>query len=309
MPTLNPPGPRGNWLLGSMLDLYRDSMQYMRDMATYGDITRSRVGPFHVYLLNNPEAIQEFLVTHRDKHTKDPRDAKLLGRFLGLGLLTNEGENHKQQRKLVQPAFHMKRIQAYADVMVAHTTALLDTWRTGSTIDVDHEMTKLTLNIVTKTLFNANVTAAEAEAVSQALDELQADMTKLSTLILPVPAWLPLAINRRIKANTAVIDRIVWRVIEERRAAGTDDGDHLRRWGHEVLQQHDGDEHPECAGQRQRSDNHHHGLRQCILRLLDQRDPADRQWRDLTGNRDLRLSDGHADQRDRRQRGGLHHIC
>ncbi len=227
MPTLNPPGPRGNWLLGSMLDLYRDSMQYMRDMATYGDITRSRVGPFHVYLLNNPEAIQEFLVTHRDKHTKDPRDAKLLGRFLGLGLLTNEGENHKQQRKLVQPAFHMKRIQAYADVMVAHTNALLDTWRTGSTIDVDHEMTKLTLNIVTKTLFNANVTEAEAEAVSRALDELQADMTKLSTLIVPVPAWLPLAINRRIKANTAIIDRIVWRVIEERRAAGTDEGDLL----------------------------------------------------------------------------------
>ena len=227
MTTIYPPGPRGNWLFGNMIDLYRDSMQHMRNMTIYGDITTSRYGPFRAYLLNNPEAIQEFLITYRDNHTKSPHDAKLLGRFLGRGLLTNEGENHKRQRKLVQPAFHMKRIQSYADVMVGYTSAMLDSWRTASGIDVDHEMMKLTLNIVTKTLFNANISETEAEDVSRALDELQADMTKLSTLIVSVPEWLPLPINRRIKANTAVIDRIVWRVINERREAGTDEGDLL----------------------------------------------------------------------------------
>lgn len=223
----HPPGPRGNWLLGSMVELMRDSLGYMIDLASYGEISMARVGPFRVYLLNNPDAIQEFLITQRDKHTKDQRDAKLLGRFLGMGLLTNEGENHKRQRKLVQPAFHLKRIQAYADVMVEQTTRLLDTWQTGEVRDVDHEMTNLTLGIVSKTLFNADVSAAEAEAVSHALDDLQAAMTRLTTIIIPVPAWLPLPINRRIKAATATIDRIVWRVINERRASGVDEGDLL----------------------------------------------------------------------------------
>ena len=227
MPNIYPPGPRGHWLLGIMPQMTRNAFALTRHLASYGDLSSALFGPFRVYQANHPELIQQFLVGNRDKLIKDPRDANVLARFLGRGLLTNEGENHKHMRKMVQPAFHMQRIRSYADTMVHYTTQMLDTWQDRTVRDVDAEMMKLTLGIVSKTLFNADISAAETKAVSDALDQLQADSIYLATRLFPIPAWLPTRINRRIKAATAVIDQIVLRVIAERRASATDEGDLL----------------------------------------------------------------------------------
>ena len=54
-----------------------------------------------------------------------------MGKFLGHGLLTIEGPQHRSRRKLMQPVFHSKRIQRYADVMVDYATAAVDGWRDG----------------------------------------------------------------------------------------------------------------------------------------------------------------------------------
>jgi cytochrome P450 len=60
-------------------------------------------------------------------------------RFLGTGILTSEAEFHLRQRCIVQPAFHRDRLQD------------------GASIEMDREMMRLTLAIVAKTLFSADV--------------------------------------------------------------------------------------------------------------------------------------------------------
>jgi cytochrome P450 len=227
MAKANPPGPRGHWLLGNMSELQGDPLGFMTRLAGYGDISSARFGPFRIYQLNTPELVQELLVNHRDSLIKNPHDMRPLRRFLGNGLLTNEGEGHRVQRKMMQPAFHMQRIRAYAGTMVDHTRAMLDTWRDGSVRDVDADMMKLTLGIVSKTLFNADVSEAEARAVGVALDDVQIATTQLSTMFFQPPEWLPTALNRRIKAATATFDAIIMRVINERRASNVDTGDLL----------------------------------------------------------------------------------
>ncbi|HYF66217.1 MAG TPA: cytochrome P450, partial [Herpetosiphonaceae bacterium] len=227
MAKAHPPGPRGHWLLGIINEVQGDPMGFMTRMASYGDISSARFGPFRIYQLNNPGLVQDLLVNHRDSLVKNPHDMRPLRRFLGNGLLTNEGEGHRVQRKMMQPAFHMQRIRAYAATMVDHTRAMLDTWRAGEVRNVDDDMMKLTLGIVSKTLFNADVSEAEAHAVGAALDDIQAATTELSTMFFQPPAWLPTALNRRIKAATATLDAIILRVINERRASNVDTGDLL----------------------------------------------------------------------------------
>ena len=84
-----------------------------------------------------------------------------LRELIGDGLLTLDGEAHRQQRRIVQPAFHKKRVESYAGVMVQHTEEMLKSWQVGKQIDMSHEMQTLTLGIVAKCLFNIDLATGQ----------------------------------------------------------------------------------------------------------------------------------------------------
>lgn len=222
-----PPGPTGHFLLGSMLDFKRDQLGFLNGLAReYGNIAHFRLLHYHIYLLGNPDYIQEVLVTQQHRFEKGKLDKDILGKFLGRGLLTSEGEFHKKQRRLAQPAFHARRVEAYADVMVRYTLNMLESWQGQALLDVDHEMMRLTMAIVSKTLFDAEVDSA-ADKVGQAIGTLQAISNEEYRVAFSPPEWLPLPRNRRRKAARAVLDEVVLYFINERRASGEDKGDLL----------------------------------------------------------------------------------
>src|SRR3954463_8186285 len=101
-----PPGPRGLPVIGSTLNYVVEPLSFLyRTAQTYGDLVHYRIGPYDIFLVNSPELIREVLVTHpRDFHKGG--GTEYLVHMLGQGLLTNEGESHLRQRRLVQPAFH-----------------------------------------------------------------------------------------------------------------------------------------------------------------------------------------------------------
>jgi cytochrome P450 len=140
--------------------------------------------------------------------------AKIL---LGEGLLTSEGEFHLRQRRLVQPAFHRQRIAVYARDMVDRAWITGDRWRDGETVDMDHEMMALTLAIVARTLFDADVDAEANEiggALTEALDLFQ-------TVFIPgmqLLDRLPLPHTRRFARARGRLDATIYRLIAERRA-------------------------------------------------------------------------------------------
>src|SRR5215813_4757960 len=130
-----PPGPRitSDWIFA--LRRIRDPLGFFTQMARkYGDIVHLKTGEPNIFLLNDPDHIKRVLVTDARKFTKGPalQRARVL---LGNGLLTSEGEPHRTQRRLVQPAFHHDRIAAYASTMVDYGRRLSDGWKNGSTID------------------------------------------------------------------------------------------------------------------------------------------------------------------------------
>ena len=225
--THTPPGPRRRIPGAHMIAFRRDSLKFLTRLAReYGDVSQFRIGPQAFYFLNHPEHIRDVLVTHHEKFHKG-RALQRSKRLLGEGLLTSEGEHWRRQRRLAQPAFHRQRIHAYGQVMVEYAARTAGHWRDGETRDIYDEMTRLTLSIVGKTLFDADV-EQDADEVGHALTEI---MELFGYLMLPfaelmekLPILPPV---RRFNRARARLDAIIYRIINERRREASDHGDLL----------------------------------------------------------------------------------
>lgn len=207
-------------LVGVLPEFRKDPPEFLRRTAAeLGDIVFLKLGPQNVYLISRPEWIKDVLVTHQSSFKKSRmlEKAKVL---LGEGLLTSEGDFHKLQRRLVQPAFHRERLAGYATSMVESSVVCRDRWHAGAELDVSREMMHLTLAIVAKTLFGADV-AGEADEIGSALTEV---LGLFDTLMKPFSEWmekLPLPSVRRFQRARARLDETIYRIIAERRASGS----------------------------------------------------------------------------------------
>ena len=214
-------------MLGSMI--YRpgrDPLVFFTDIArTYGDIAGFRMGGEQMFLLNDPQLVRDVLVTH-NKNFRKGKGLERSKRVLGEGLLTSEGATHLRQRRLMQPAFHRDRIAGYGDTMVGYADRMRRGWTDGATLDIAREMNRLTLSIVGKTLFDADVESQAAE-VGEALTGV---MESFWMLMLPFADFLerlPVPKLRRARLQRARLDAIIYGMIADRRASGRDHGDLL----------------------------------------------------------------------------------
>ena len=164
-------------------------------------------------------------MTHHRQFIKGRR-GDVSKQFLGEGLLNSEGDTHRRQRRLSQPAFHRQRLRAYATIMTVHSARLREQWRDGDTLDMAQAMMHLTLGIVGKTLFNTDV-AAEAMAIGNAISELLASSTRASLPLANLMLKLPLPSIRRVRRAQQFLDTTIYRIIGERRAQAADCGDLL----------------------------------------------------------------------------------
>ncbi|GAA6618160.1 cytochrome P450 [Scytonema sp. NUACC26] len=220
-----PRGPKGHFIVGSLPEISRDVLTFFTESARkYGDIFRFSFGPFPAIMINHPDLIAEVLVTQQPNFVKSSVYRRGL-RFLGNGLLNSEGQFWQRQRRLVQPAFHLERIAAYADVMVSYTNELLEQWQNGEVRDLYQDMMSLTEKIVSKTLFGFDI-RNEVSGVQRALDAVMDFNNQLSNQYL-LPSWVPTPSNLRYERATQQLNVIVYKIINERRESGKDIGDLL----------------------------------------------------------------------------------
>ena len=221
-----PPGPKLSLLSTITYRPGRNPLEFFTRLArTCGDLAYVRMGGEHLFIASDPAVIKAVLVTHHQNFHKS-RGLERTKRLLGEGLLTSEDEFHLRQRRLIQPAFHRERIAAYAATMVAFADRVRNGWADGDTLDVAREMSRLTLLIVGKTLFDADVDS-RAREIGDAMTGL---MESFWTLMLPFGETLerlPIPHLRRGRRARARLDEIVYGIIRERRASGVDRGDLL----------------------------------------------------------------------------------
>ena len=193
----------------------------------HGDLVHYKVFGHHIYQLNHPDLIEDFLIKDAAKHHRGivMQRAKAV---LGEGLLTSEEPLHMRQRRLMQPAFLRQRIAAYGEVIGQNAAAISAPWKSGTTVDLHEEMLELALRIVAKCLFDLDVQSREeVRKVSAAVD---AFMGFLPLALLPFSELiqqLPIPAMKRIRTGQAQLDTLIYSMIEQRRADPGDRGDLL----------------------------------------------------------------------------------
>lgn len=197
------PGPDGGvWGWRNLVGFAQNQTSFLTDlMKSHGDVCYFNLGSMQVCLLSEPDLVREVLVTKSSSFEKGEKDRYIMGRFLGKGLVTSEGDLHKRQRKLSQPAFRKKRISLYADAMCRQTERVLSEWKDGDEFDMVKEMMHLTMFIVTETLFQIDV-SEKSEAIGESIETLQDVANKDFQTPWKISYWWP--IPRNIRANRAL---------------------------------------------------------------------------------------------------------
>src|SRR5918911_165596 len=222
-----PPGPKGKLIMGVMREFNRDTLGFVTRCRDYGDVVHTRFLYVHAYFLYNPNDIEALLTTNAKSYRKaQSLRSPFFHRLVGNGLVTSEGDFWRRQRRLAQPAFHRQRISSYGDVMVQYTQRAIAAWKPGERRDIARDMTRLTLEIVVKTLFNSDV-SNDADHVGEILSRLVKPFASQATLKWILDNRLPTPGHRQYFRNVSEIDRIVFRIIAERRASDYDQGDLL----------------------------------------------------------------------------------
>ncbi len=220
-----PPSQKPNLIGGHFRKFRSDPTGFLTAQSKLGDVSYFRMGSQAGYFLNHPDLARDLFVVNAHKFMKG-RALQRAKNLLGEGLLTSEGEFHLRQRRMIQPAFHRTRIAEYAKSMVEFADRMSQTWADGDVRDIDKEMMHLTLQIVGKTLFSANV-EDDADDVGHAMTTV----SKLfNFLLLPYSEWLqklPLPQTRRFNRARATLNSVIYGIIDERRRSGEDMGDLL----------------------------------------------------------------------------------
>jgi cytochrome P450 len=226
--SFTPPGPKAHLISGVMREYQADPLGFATRCAReYGDVVSARFLYVPCYFISHPDYIESVLVTHQRNFIKPVSfQTPFMRRLVGNGLLTSEGEFWKRQRRLAQPAFHRERINGYSHVMSEYAARKVASWQAGETRDLHEEMMQLTLEIVAKTLFDADVTDT-AKEVGDLLSIIVEPFSYQATYKWILDNRLPTPANRRFHRTARRLDEIVFGIINERRASQTDRGDLL----------------------------------------------------------------------------------
>lgn len=198
-----------------MPELRRDPLgTLLRWTQQYGDVVRVRVRHWS-YVLNHPDDVKHVLVSHQARYHKG-EVLRIGRRVFGQGLLASEEPLHLVQRHLMQPAFHREVLRGYGATMVERTGRMVDGWPARGDLDIASEMMGLTLGIAAKTLFGLD-NVEETRALARAVDDAQEWIFLRENSAFPTPDWVPTPLNFRYRRSVDVMDRLVYRIIEQRR--------------------------------------------------------------------------------------------
>ena len=225
-----PPGPRDFLGLRTVDAMKRNPLQLMIDLHnTYGEIVHHTLLNAPVYFFTHPDHIGHMLQENHRNYQRS-RDYRKLRRLLGNGLVTNDGASWLKQRRLMQPAFHRRRIAGFGETMVQETQEMLAQSEgpasSGSPLDVSVEMMRVTLNIVSRVMFGAEV-QGDAARLEPLVTMAQREVRKRLYVLVDVPEWIPLPGNRRSRSARQTIDAVVTRIIQARRQSNSPQEDDL----------------------------------------------------------------------------------
>lgn len=212
------PLKKGFPFLGNAVAVMKDPLDFLVKLKkNFGDIVKVKIAGKDYYVIQSPEATRHILQENAKNYYK-PGAAKMMKRFLGDGLATSNGELWLKQRRIMQPAFHRKRIDSFAENINNETNLFiqhLNQLPTDRAVNINNEFQKLTLNNINKTMFGTDM-KDRLDEVAKVINELLLSASGSVTSLIKFPLYIPTPNNRRfLKANKA-FEKTIYAIIEKR---------------------------------------------------------------------------------------------
>lgn len=218
-----PPGPKSLSPLGHLFEFAQNPLAFLVDVAAeYGDIAHFKIRKRDVFLLVHPEDVQELLVSRQRQFVKNP-GFQTIKKILGEGLLSSEGDFHLRQRRMIQPIFHKHKVANYGEIMLERLVNFEKRWKDGSQVSMDQEMARLTLEIVGKALFGAEV-GGRADQISTALNDAMSLFHHITSPASLIRDRIPFLRDRRFERGKERLDREIIEIIRSYRNEENDSG-------------------------------------------------------------------------------------
>jgi cytochrome P450 len=212
-----------HWLLGPVYYAQRDPLrQFPKWIEEYGDLFRVKSALGQATILGSPELVREVLVDRYQKYQQKSQAYMVLRILMGNGLVTSEGEFWRGQRKLVQPAFHRRRLETLFAMMVERVNDSVARFRTaaktGAALDLIPELSHLTLDVISRAMFGSDVKGAASQVSHHiaTLNEYALKMLRNPWMFL-LPRRIPLPGTSGAVGSLKSLDKIVHGIIQSRR--------------------------------------------------------------------------------------------
>lgn len=215
------PLAKGRFLLGSIPDIQRDRVQFLVDLQhEYGDVVRIHIGPFSATVIFHPDDIQHVLQENYANYSKQTRTYSTLSNLVGNGLIISDGDFWLRQRRLVQPAFHRQQLNSISWIMTEETKLTLDEWernRLNKTyFDIADEMMHLSLAIFTRSMFGTRLNDPDGSIAANIKLMFEEPAYRFEHPFHP-PLSIPTPHNQRYIAARKSLDKVLYRIIDQRR--------------------------------------------------------------------------------------------
>jgi cytochrome P450 len=170
--TPSPSGPRGPYsMLFALRRLRKRPVEFVMEMAQrYGDLVRFGSWRNPVVFVNHPDMVRELLVSRTEDFVRADSVRNALRIFDGESILVSEGDQWRQQRRLLQRGFRSELLRAYARTAVEHTQEMLQQWPSAGTICVSDDMAGLFMQTLSHVLFGQQAPPDLAASIRTVLD-------------------------------------------------------------------------------------------------------------------------------------------
>ncbi|MGD8397897.1 MAG: cytochrome P450 [Anaerolineae bacterium] len=212
-------GPDGLPVLGSLLDMRREGVLdfYLDAWGRYGDVARFQMGPMVMHTFVRPEHVRHILVEGRDNYVKGmSHDGLRIS--LGSGLFTSTGNLWRRQRRLMGPAFTPRAVTRFGEIMVDEAIRTRERWqrRSGGPLAVNDEMMRLTMSIISRSMFTVDIGEQYQEA-GEAVSLILEHASTRSMTPVSLPLWVPTPMNNRLRRALGTLDDFLYGIISARR--------------------------------------------------------------------------------------------
>ncbi|MFD7624858.1 cytochrome P450 [Streptomyces sp. NPDC059851] len=202
-------------LLGHALPLWQRPIAFLESLRDHGEVVRIDIGTWPVHVLTTPEHVHSVLVQQAQRFGRG-RIFDRLRPVFGNGIVTTDGDFHRAQRRMIQPAFHRKHITEYAEAMCRQAEAMSASWTDGREVSIVTETRRYAMSSVAEMIFSGELSRPAVDEVHRSLPVVLEGM--LLRAVMPKSLdRLPIPLNRRFDTAAGRLRGIIDEVIDRYR--------------------------------------------------------------------------------------------